>query len=114
MGAVKCLQIEDNVCLTGGEDGNVRLWDLRKVDEDDGWGSREPDRLPDVIEEDDETTEDGELLEKPRAVRSRTNSTVTKEGPCARVLEGHSRAVTALYFEDDCLVGPLDALLTCH
>ncbi|RXW18437.1 hypothetical protein EST38_g7407 [Candolleomyces aberdarensis] len=104
IGAVKCLQIEDNVCLTGGEDGNVRLWDLRKVDEDDGWGSRETDRMPDVIEEEDENADDGELLEKPSGIRSRTNSTVSKDGPCARVLEGHSRAVTALYFEDDCLV----------
>ena len=108
IGAVKCLQIEDNVCLTGGEDGNVRLWDLRKVDEDDGWGSRELDRMPDVIEEEDETADDGELLEKPSGVRSRTNSTVSKDGPCARVLEGHSRAVTALYFEDDCLVSSLN------
>ncbi len=26
--------------------------------------------------------------------------------PCVRVLEGHSKAVTALYYEDGCLVGP--------
>ena len=27
-----------------------------------------------------------------------------KEGPCIRALEGHTKAVTALYFEDECLV----------
>lgn len=99
VGAVKCLQVEDSVCLTGGEDGNIRLWDLRKVDEDEEWEIS--DRLPEVIEEDEE----GENAEAS-AIRSRSNSTAEKEknGPCARVLEGHSRAVTALYFEDECLV----------
>lgn len=106
---MKCLQVEDHVCLTGGEDGNVRLWDLRRVDEDDGWGPREPDRMPDVIEE-DENVDDTELLDKPSGIRSRTNSTVDKDGPCARVLEGHSRAVTALYFEDECLVSSDNSL----
>ncbi|KAL1675759.1 WD40-repeat-containing domain protein [Schizophyllum commune] len=66
---VRCLQVEDHVCLTGGADGDVRLWDLRRVDEDEEWG--------------DDADEDG---------------------PCARVLQGHSQAVTALYFEDECLV----------
>jgi len=31
-------------------------------------------------------------------------SEAEKDGPCLRVLEGHTKAVTALYFEDDCLV----------
>ncbi|KAL1749135.1 WD40-repeat-containing domain protein [Schizophyllum fasciatum] len=67
---VRCLQVEDHVCLTGGADGDVRLWDLRRVDEDEDWG--------------DQADADA--------------------GPCARVLQGHSQAVTALYFEDECLV----------
>jgi division protein 1 len=37
VGSVHCLQVEDHVCLTGGEDGNVRLWDLRRVDDEDVW-----------------------------------------------------------------------------
>ena len=37
IGAVKSLQVEENLCLTGGEDGNVRVWDLRRVDDEDDW-----------------------------------------------------------------------------
>jgi mitochondrial division protein 1 len=40
------------VCLTGGEDGNVRLWDLRRVD--DEWrGEDETTSLSNVAEEDE-------------------------------------------------------------
>lgn len=102
-GAVKCIQVEDNLCLTGAEDGSVRLWDLRLVDEDE-W---ERDGLTDVAEEDEGTTYDGELIEKPNGIRSSEPSeagTADQTGPCIRLFEGHSKAVTALYFEDECLV----------
>lgn len=102
-GAVKCIQVEDNLCLTGAEDGSVRLWDLRLVDEDD-W---ERDSLADVAEEDEGTAYDGELVEKPNGIRSSEPSeagTADQTGPCIRLFEGHSKAVTALYFEDECLV----------
>ncbi|KAJ3503759.1 hypothetical protein NMY22_g18136 [Coprinellus aureogranulatus] len=102
IGAVKCLQVEDHVCLTGGEDGNVRLWDLRKVDDEDDWGAAR-DRLPPVIPEEGEN-DDGELIEKPSGIRNGDEELKEKDGPCMRLLEGHSRAVTALYFEDECLV----------
>lgn len=99
-GAVKCIQVEDHVCLTGGEDGNIRLWDLRRVeDDDDGWGLGEMVNLSDVAEED----EAEELFDRPNGIRAH-ESVAEKDGPCARVLEGHSKAVTALYFEDECLV----------
>lgn len=102
-GAVKCIQVEDNLCLAGAEDGSVRLWDLRLVDEDD-W---ERDSLADVAEEDEGTAYDGELVEKPNGIRSSEPSeagTADQTGPCIRLFEGHSKAVTALYFEDECLV----------
>ncbi|KAF8060982.1 WD40-repeat-containing domain protein [Lyophyllum atratum] len=107
-GTVKCIQVEDHVCLTGGEDGNVRLWDLRRVEDDnDGWGEGELVSLSDVAEEDEEER-DLEASDKPTSVRDGASSmladTSEKDGPCARVLEGHSKAVTALYFEDECLV----------
>ncbi|KAI4519870.1 WD40 repeat-like protein [Schizophyllum commune Loenen D] len=100
---VRCLQVEDHVCLTGGADGDVRLWDLRRVDEDEEWG----DVSVSEIEPDVDTT--------PRKGKANGNSTIRngftttekdadEDGPCARVLQGHSQAVTALYFEDECLV----------
>ncbi|KAF8845485.1 WD40 repeat-like protein [Paxillus ammoniavirescens] len=100
-GAVKCIQVEDNLCLTGSEDGSVRLWDLRLVD--DNW---EKDGLSDVAEEDASSYTDGELVEKPNGIRSRTISEASTdtEGPCVRIYDGHSKAVTSLYFEDECLV----------
>ncbi|KAK2461724.1 hypothetical protein APHAL10511_006187 [Amanita phalloides] len=78
-GTVKCLQVESHICLTGAEDGTVRLWDLRKVGDDDDLV-----RLNEVGEED--------------------SSEPNKNDSCIRLLEGHTQAVTALYFEDDCLV----------
>lgn len=40
----------------------------------------------------------------------RGESKVVNDTPCIRVLEGHSKAVTALYYEDGCLVSPFDGL----
>lgn len=102
-GTVKCVQVEDHVCLTGGEDGNVRLWDLRRVDEDgDVWKEDIVD-LHDVAEEDEDDREP-ETSHKLNGIRSNKESEVSKDDPCARLLEGHTKAVTALYFEDECLV----------
>ena len=104
VGAVHCLQVEDHVCLTGGADGNVRLWDLRRVGDEDGWGEGEMISLSDVAEEDEEATEySGEI---------KTPTVSPRNDPCARVLEGHTQAVTALYFEDECLVCHSASLLT--
>ncbi|KAF8887771.1 WD40-repeat-containing domain protein [Infundibulicybe gibba] len=103
-GTVKCVQVEDHVCLTGGEDGNVRLWDLRRVEEDDGWDDGMVN-LSDVAEEEEGRTADGES-EGSSIVRDGTDaeSATGRDDPCVRLLEGHSKAVTALYFEDECLV----------
>ncbi|PCH33260.1 WD40 repeat-like protein [Wolfiporia cocos MD-104 SS10] len=99
-GTVKCVQVEEHLCLTGSEDSTVRLWDLRKVDEDEEW-EREMLRPGDVAED------DGEGRPKTNGVRagsSKPASVAAPDGPCIRVLEGHTKAVSALYFEDACLV----------
>ncbi|KAF9535760.1 WD40-repeat-containing domain protein [Crepidotus variabilis] len=101
IGAVHCLQVEDHVCLTGGADGSVRLWDLRRVDDDDGWGEGEAVHLSDVIEEDEEF---GEFGERSSSIRSSEPIIQEKEGACIRTLDGHTQAVTSLFFEDECLV----------
>jgi hypothetical protein len=49
--------------------------------------------------------DDGEMVEKPNGVRAGSSTTTDeREGPLVRTLRGHSKAVTAMYFEDDCLV----------
>ncbi|KAF7798617.1 hypothetical protein EIP86_009839 [Pleurotus ostreatoroseus] len=102
IGAVKSLQVEENLCLTGGEDGNVRVWDLRRVDDEDDWEKE----VGNVVEEEgvDEMGNRVKLSNGDSIRQGSTASEDDKEGPCLRLLEGHTKAVTALYFEDDCLV----------
>lgn len=102
-GAVKSIQVEGHLCLSGGEDGDVRVWDLRKVD-DEPWGDGEMVSLSDVVEEVEDDV--GELVERPNGIRDdkEDESGTEKDGPSLRVLGGHTKAVTALYFEDECLV----------
>jgi len=59
--------------------------------------------LSDVAEEDEARTDDGVDVNHPNGIRT-SKSGAEKGNACARLLEGHSKAVTALYFEDDCLV----------
>lgn len=100
VGAVHCLQVEDHVCLTGGADGNVRLWDLRRVDEVDTWRESDMLHLSCVAEEDDT----GEFEETAEDIRLSEKRPMEQESACVRLLGGHTQAVTALYFEDECLV----------
>ncbi|KAK0570093.1 Mitochondrial fission protein [Tilletia horrida] len=109
---VKCLQVEDALCVTGGADASVRVWDLRRVEEHEvrlrvwaegGHADRGAGGIRqgggaaaggdnDVVVQD----EDGVLVE----------SVEPKDefDPCVSRLEGHSKEVTALYFDDNCLV----------
>jgi mitochondrial division protein 1 len=107
--------VEAHLCATGATDGAVRLWDLRRVDGDAETSEWD---LSDVLEETDEddectgtSTGDSVVVDRPRTAPNGTSSrsrTPKKDapGPCIRVLEGHSKAVTALYFENDTLVRP--------
>lgn len=99
-GTVKCLQVEDHVCLTGSEDSTVRLWDLRRVEDED----------VDIVSYSDtmgSDAGDGEMVEQLNGIRngSSCGSEAGRETAFVRALEGHSKAVTSMYFEDDCLVG---------
>ena len=99
-GTVKCLQVEDHVCLTGSDDSTVRLWDLRRVEEDDD---------VEIVVYSDATGSDGgdcETVEQPNGIRngSVSESELGRETAFVRALEGHSKAVTSMYFEDECLV----------
>ncbi|MCO5565586.1 hypothetical protein L7F22_019260 [Adiantum nelumboides] len=81
-GAVKCLQVEDELCITGGSDSTIKLWDLHKVEDYET-------RLS--LQASGEMNDEGENGGKDHS-------------PCLRTLEGHSKAVTSLYFDDTCLV----------
>ncbi|KAJ4485503.1 WD40-repeat-containing domain protein [Lentinula aciculospora] len=100
-GTVKCIQVEDTVCVTGSEDSSVRLWDLRRVDADgsDWWGDEgEIVSLSDVAEENSEDDT------KPNGIRNGVEKDQKEDAACLRVLEGHTKAVSTLFFEDNCLV----------
>ena len=118
-GLVKCVQVEGAVALTGGSDGAVRLWELGRVEEweesrreaeekrrkgldgllDASADHRLPNVRADMIAEhglgNEQDDQDGVAMEKDKRLEG---------DPCLRVLEGHSKSITSLYYEDNCLV----------
>ncbi|WVW81730.1 mitochondrial division protein 1 [Kwoniella bestiolae CBS 10118] len=118
-GTVKALQVEDTLCLTGGSDGAIRLWDLRMVED---YEERLQSQLEELARQDplerianqnqkQQDDEDDDLVkekdefdwdEGPSNITQATQVDISS--PCVRTLEGHSKSVTALYYEDGCLV----------
>ena len=49
---------------------------------------------------------DSEMVQRPNGIRNGSvgGSELGKETAFVRALEGHSKAVTSMYFEDECLV----------
>lgn len=109
------MQVEAHLCATGATDGAVRLWDLRRVDGDVEASEWDLSDVLEEVEEDGEGVGTGDSVVVDHHPHSGTNGTVRVSraseeanddapGPCVRVLEGHSKGVTALYFENDTLV----------
>lgn len=114
-GVVKTIQTDDQLCLTAGADGDIRLWDLRLVEDyeerlaaaveassrfvghgqsqEEGEGEGGDDELPDL-----------DSLAKGAGIRREDGERMVEGGPCVKTLEGHSKAVSSLYYEDGCLV----------
>ncbi|GAA5969082.1 hypothetical protein JCM21900_000688, partial [Sporobolomyces salmonicolor] len=132
-GHVKVLQVEGGVAVTGGKDGGIRVWDLERAEEDffTGRVARRDERDEDVfsaavgggggggsglINGNRAAVEDDGLLREPGEKSVRDGEAEKKDekedGPCVRVLDGHTKAVTSLYFDGPCLVtGSSDSTL---
>ncbi|PWN50959.1 WD40 repeat-like protein [Violaceomyces palustris] len=105
-GVVKCLQVEDEICITGSADGTLRVWDLTRVEDFEtrlslsasGELKSRSHQIGDLEDESNgDTIRSSGLAEDDPVERD-------EHDPCLRSLEGHSKAVTSLYFDDNCLV----------
>jgi len=96
-GAVRCLQVEQNTCVTGGTDGTVKFWDLQAVEDEEealvSLAGSPRSTIPSIPDDDQETAV---LVERP--------STSSVPRGCLRTFEGHTKGVSAVYFEEACLV----------
>lgn len=91
---VKALQVEDELCVTGGADSRIKIWDLRKVED---WETRLQMRAE---------GSDGAGAGEHAVAGDRTADGGDRDesDPRLKTLEGHSKEVTALYFDETCLV----------
>lgn len=110
-GTVKCLQVEDEVCITGGTDNTIRIWDLTKVENFEARltmtasGELQPRKKPPDLDRGDESMDSIKIRHGDTTVGDQEDEEVRDEfDPCIKSLEGHSKSVTALYFDDNCLV----------
>lgn len=109
-GTVKCVQIEDTLCLTGGADGAVRMWDLRMAEEYEESLKRDEENRRRTADGLDAHEHHHDLERKVSISAGSARATAgeddasTSTSPCIRALEGHSKAVTALYYESGTLV----------
>ncbi|KAN0060784.1 Mitochondrial fission protein [Thecaphora frezii] len=104
-GMVKCLQVEDEICITGSADSSLKIWDLTKVEDFEtrlvmSASGELPPRTKHTANGDDEST----AIISDSSLAEGADEPKDEHDPCLRSLEGHSKAVTALYFDDNCLV----------
>lgn len=98
---VKCLQVEDELCITGSGDEKVKLWDLRRVED---WEIRRKlEGRGEMVRKEKVDGQEGEGIIKD-GNENQKGDKKDENDPCLRTLEGHSKGVTALYFDDNCLV----------
>jgi WD40 repeat protein len=124
-GAVKTVQVENNLCLTGSADATVRVWDLRRVSEDRSTsppsssvfpdnpdvGNKSAGASPRIASDselgwetvDEHSSGSGGSIRQGGDRREKEEKG-TSTGACLRVLEGHTKTVTSLYWEQDSVV----------
>ncbi|KAM0790548.1 hypothetical protein ACM66B_004417 [Microbotryomycetes sp. NB124-2] len=132
-GTVKVLQVESSLCVTGGADGQIRIWDLDAAEAafppalktptgefdrvtrsmESMLLGRETDPMEDVFTAQPSVVGSGAglvngngLLEQEGMMREQPDSSRSNsnDGPCIKTLDGHSKSVTSLYFDGSCLV----------
>jgi len=124
-GIVKVLQVEGNLTVTGGKDGRLKVWDLDKAQEEFINGptttSSSSDKMMGELPDEEDVfggggksrstltngfEEDGLLREESGTIRSEQKvvEKVEEKGSCMRTMEGHTKAVTSLYFDGPTLV----------
>ncbi|KDE02561.1 hypothetical protein MVLG_06896 [Microbotryum lychnidis-dioicae p1A1 Lamole] len=124
-GVVKALQVEASVCITGGSDGQVRIWNVDEVEDlltsPNGLGENEDDGGVPSFEKvflgraNGYVGGRGALVTLSENVNGEEGGETREEqhsGACVKVLDGHTKAVTSLYFDGPCLVtGSSDSTL---
>lgn len=117
------------MCVTGGQDGQIRIWDLDVAEAAFAAGpgalqsptsgvtsslenvflGRNSDPMDDLFNAggsggaglvNGDLGDDGLMREQARAATAAED----ESGPCVKTLDGHSKAVTSLYFDGSCLV----------
>lgn len=99
---VKCLQVEDELCVSGSADASLRLWDLRRVEEQEMHLELAASGF--VGSAKDSAGSGGLIGEGAHQESDSADKSGTGTDACLGALEGHSKAVTALYMNDTCLV----------
>ncbi|GAA5906849.1 uncharacterized protein JCM6883_005707 [Sporobolomyces salmoneus] len=131
-GIVKVLQVEGNFTITGGKDGKLKVWDLEKAqeefvngpsmslgkmmgeeNEEDIFGGGRSNGKPSSMMM---MEEDNGLLREEGGGSIRSSEPVAEKEPekgsCLRTMEGHTKAVTSLYFDGPTLLtGSSDSTL---
>ncbi|GAA5941621.1 WD40 repeat domain-containing protein [Sporobolomyces koalae] len=131
-GIVKVLQVEESgVCVTGGKDGRLKVWNLERAKEEfvahssNLGDSLSSASVPAAVEEDvfgsKPIEEDGLLREEGYTSSSSIRQgglaagdakSDEPKGACMRTMEGHTKSVTSLYFDGPTLLtGSSDSTL---
>lgn len=110
-GAVKALQVEGSVCITGGVDGSIKVWDLDLAEAGLApLSSPSIDTVTRSLEDVLLGTSDGGAglvngKEEEGMMREESAAPkIERNDGCVKTILAHTKPITSLYFDGDCLV----------